>query len=348
MLSKITSIEDATNLSQLSILRKEAERILRVLISAGTMASQVCRIVSEFNDKVVRRVIQFAENASGSSPCTFAWLGLGSEGRQEQTLFTDQDNAIIFEDCPSKGSQEYFKRLSEKIVHDLNECGIPQCRGNVMATNPHFFGNLHQWKERMDGWIKKTDLSDSELMDVYVFLDFRSIHGDCVLEKELRECTNELIANNLSFLRSLAENIASIPTPTGFFKDFIVEKKGKYKNMVNIKLYGLVPLITCIKILSLQNGLTETNTLDRIEGLTHKGILPADYKEALEQAFETLLHLKIQNNISHSDQGRDFGNYVNPANLSVQQRQILKEAFLAVSALQKKTKEALKIEEQWF
>jgi CBS domain-containing protein len=202
--------------------------------------------------------------------------------------------------------------------------------------------------ERTNGWIKKTDLSDSELMDVYVFLDFRSIHGDCVLEKELRECTNELIANNLSFLRSLAENIVSIPTPTGFFKEFIVEKTGKYKNMVNIKLYGLVPLITCIKILSLQNGLMETNSLDRIERLTHKGILPAVYKEALEQAFETLLHLKIQNNISHSDQGRDFGNYVNPANLSVQQRQILKEAFLAVSALQKKTKEALKIEEQWF
>jgi CBS domain-containing protein len=345
VLSMIRTIEDAADLSQLNLMRREVEKILSVLIPDGAMASQACKIVSEFNDKVVKRVIQFAEDVCGPSPCAFAWLGLGSEGRREQTLFTDQDNAIIFEDSLSDNSHEYFMRLSERIVQGLHECGIPLCKGNVMATNPKFFGSLRQWKERTASWIRNTDLSEPGLMDTYVFLDFRSIHGDQALEKELRRYTNELIAENLFFLKSMAERIITIPMPIGFLKHFIVEKTGKYKDRLNIKLYGLVPLITCIKILSLQYGLTETNTLERIGKLKNKGIISPAHKEALDQAFETLLALKIQNNLILIDQGKDFGNYVNPADLSLRQAQLLKEAFWAILQLQKKTKEALKIEE---
>ncbi|MBP1734509.1 MAG: nucleotidyltransferase family protein [Deltaproteobacteria bacterium] len=348
VLSLIRNIEDAADLSQLNLMRQEVEKVLRALMSDGAMASQACKIVSEFNDKVVKRVIQFAEDVCGPSPCAFAWLGLGSEGRREQTLFTDQDNAIIFEDPPSDNSHEYFMRFSERIVQGLHDCGIPLCKGNVMATNPKFFGSLRQWKERTASWIRNTDLSEAELMDTYVFLDFRTIHGDQALEKELRQHINELIAKNLFFLKSLAESIISIPMPIGFFKHFIVEKTGKYKDRLNIKLYGLVPLITCIKILSLQYGLMETNTLERIEGLAKGGVISADLKEALEQTFQVLLTLKIKNNLVDIDEGKDFGNYVNPTDLSLRQKQLLKEAFWTVSELQKKTKETLKVEEQRF
>jgi CBS domain-containing protein len=348
VLSLMRNIEDAADLSQLNLMRREVEKLLRVLIPGGAMTSRACKIVSEFNDKVVKRVIQFAEDACGQSPYPFAWLGLGSEGRREQTLFTDQDNAIIFADCASDHTHEYFKRLSERIVQGLNECGIPLCKGNVMATNPKFFGSLSQWKDRTASWISNTYANEAELMDTYVFLDFRSIHGDQALEKELRRHINELIGKNLFFLKSLAECIVSIPMPIGFFKNFIVEKTGKYKDWLNIKLYGLVPLITCIKILSLQQGLMETNTLERIEGLTEKGVISPDHKEALDQAFETLLTLKIQNNLIDINQGNEFGNYVNPADLSLRQTQLLKEAFRAVFQLQKKTKEALNVEEPGF
>lgn len=348
VLSLIRNIEDAADLSQLNLMRQEVEKVLRVLMSDGATASQACKIVSEFNDKVVKRVIRFAEDACGSPPCAFAWLGLGSEGRREQTLFTDQDNAIIFGDGYSDTANEYFMRFSEKIVQGLNVCGIPLCKGNVMATNPKFFGSLAEWRKRTDSWIRNTDVSEAELMDTYVFLDFRSIDGDQALEKALREHVNKLVAKNMFFLKSLAEPIVSIPMPVGFFKHFIVEKTGKYKDRLNIKLYGLVPLITCAKILSLRHGLMETNTLERIEGLANTGVISADLREALEQTFQVLLKLKIQNNLVDIDEGKDFGNYVNPADLSIRQKQLLKEAFWTVSELQKKTKEALKVEEQRF
>lgn len=349
VLSLIRNIEGAANLAELNMMRQEVEKVLRVLIADGAMASQACKIVSEFNDKVVKRVIQFAVDACGKPPCNFSWLGLGSEGRREQTLFTDQDNAIIFEDYPTDNNHEYFRRLSERIVQGLNECGIPLCKGDVMATNPKFFGSLSEWKERTASWIKKnTDLSESELMDTYVFLDFRSIHGDQGLETELKKHTNVLVSEYPFFLKTLAESIVSIPVPIGFFKNFIVEKTGKYKDRLNIKLYGLVPLITCAKILAFKQGFMETNTLERIEGLEKSRIISSDHKEALEQAFETFLTLKIKNNLADIDQGKDFGSYVDPKDFSTRQKQLLKEAFWAVSELQKKTKEALKVEEQRF
>lgn len=349
VLSLVRNIEEAANLSELNTMRQEVEKVLRILIADGAMASQVCKIVSEFNDKVVKRVIQFAEDACGQPPCNFSWLGLGSEGRREQTLFTDQDNAIIFEDHSSGNTNEYFRQLSQRIVQGLNECGIPLCKGDVMATNPKFFGNLSEWKERTASWIRKnSDLSESELMDTYVFLDFRSIHGDQSLEGELRKHTNMLVSQYPFFLKTLAESIVSISVPIGFFKNFIVEKTGKYKDRLNIKLYGLVPLITCAKILALQQGLMETNTLERIEGLEKARIISGDHKEALDQAFETFLTLKIRNNLADIDLGKDFGNYVDPKDCSTRQKQLLKEAFWAVSELQKKTKEVLKVEEQRF
>jgi CBS domain-containing protein len=349
VLSLVRNIEDAANLSELNMMRQEVEKVLRVLIADGAMASQACKIVSEFNDKVVKRVIQFAEDACGQPPCNFSWLGLGSEGRREQTLFTDQDNAIIFDDRKSNDKHEYFKQLSEKIVQGLNECGIPLCKGDIMATNPKFFGSLSEWKERTASWIRKnTDLSESELMDTYVFLDFRSIHGNQGLEEELRKHILTLVSQYPFFLKTLAESIVSISLPIGFFKNFIVEKTGKYKDRLNIKLYGLVPLITCTKILALKQGLTETNTLERIEGLAQAKVISADHKEALEQAFETFLTLKIKNNLTDIDQGKDFGSYIDPKDCSTRQKQLLKEAFWAVSELQKKTKEALKVEEQRF
>lgn len=345
VLSVIRTVKDATDLSQLNLMRQEVEKALKVLIPEGVTASQVCKTLSDFMDKVVKRIIWFAEEACGPPPCRYAWLGLGSEGRQEQTLHTDQDNAIIFKDPVNARTKEYFMRLSERIVQGLNECGIPLCKGNVMATNPKFFGTMSQWKNRLGCWIDNISFSEAELMDTYIFLDFRCIYGDQFLEKELRQYMNESIEKNPSFLKSLAENIVSVPMPIGIFKPFIVEKTGRYKDRLNIKLYGLVPLVTCIKILSLQNGLTETNTLKRIEGLTERKIISPDQKDALEQAFETLLTLKIQNSLVDFDQMKEFGNHINPASLSLRQTQLLKEAFCTVSELQKKTKEVLKIEE---
>lgn len=348
VLCLIRNIEEAENPVQLGSMRKEVGKVLRILVSDGAPASEICRIVSELNDKIVTKVIWFAEEECGKPPCDYAWLGLGSEGRREQTLFTDQDNAIVFSSHPSKGCRDYFRRLSSLVVNGLQGCGIPLCKGNVMATNPKFFGSLQDWKDRTTRWIVNPTPDEKDLMDSYVFLDFRTIYGDRSLERELRGHLMKHAQRHQSFLKLLAESIVSIPIPIGFFRHFIVEKNGRYKDRLNIKLHGLVPITTCVKILALLEGITETNTMERIKGLAQRGTFSPDRKETLEQAFETFLTMKIRTSLADIGQTDALGNYINPAHLSIRQKQLLKEAFREVSELQKITKEALRVEEERF
>jgi CBS domain-containing protein len=348
VLSLLRNIDNAADLSQLNTMRGEVEKVLREVMADGALASQACKIVSEFNDKMVKRVIRFAEDQCGPPPSPYAWLGLGSEGRKEQTLFTDQDNGIIYSGTGSGDTKEYFTRFSQSIVDGLNQCGIPLCKGGIMATNPKFFGSIEEWRARTSKWITASALNDKEIMDIYVFLDFRSLHGEPRLEKELRSHMQALVRERPAFLKALAEGIVSIPMPIGFFKNFTVEKGGEHKDRLNLKLYGLVPLITCVKILAVQQGIPETNTMERIKALGRIKAISSDQVETLEQAFETFLTLKIRNNLVDIDQGKAFGNYVNPGELSTRQKQLLKEAFWAVSELQKTTQNALKVTTQDF
>jgi CBS domain-containing protein len=345
VLSLLRNIEGAPDFAHMGRMRGEVERVLKALMTDGALASQACKIVSEFNDKMVRRVIKLVEEGMGAPPCRYAWLGLGSEGRREQTLITDQDNAILFSGGPTGESAEYFAAFSTRVVDGLNRCGFPLCKGGVMANQPKFFGDLKDWKARAGQWAMPFRLQEENLSDIYTFLDFRALSGDFELERDLKSHVLSLIKESPSFLRTLAQGVTSIPIPLGFFKNFIVEKSGKYKNRLNLKLYGLVPLVTYVKLLALGQGIVETNTLERIKALCAEQVFSSDQGEFLEQAFETFLTLKIRNNLNDIEQGKEFGNHIDPAELSTRQKQLLKEAFLAVSQLQKTTRSLLRVEE---
>lgn len=347
VLSLIRNIEDARSPGELNSLRQDVENVLRVLIADGALPSHACKIVSELNDKIVKRTIRLSEEVRGIPPVPYAWLGLGSEGRREQTLLTDQDNAILFDPSATgrdpRDIHEYFMTLAETVVNNLNQCGFPLCKGNIMATNPRYFGDLASWKDKTKHWINVSTEKGEDLIDIYTFLDFRVVCGSDSLDEALKEHVMNEFERNPAALRILAHSIVDIPVPLGFFKNFTVEKNGKYKNTVNIKVNGLLPLTTCVKLLAFYAGVRQSNTLERIRRLVEKGIIPPDRAELIEQAFETFLGLKIQNNLNNLDQGRDFSNNINPANLNTRQKQLLKDSFLAVSEIQRITKDILKI-----
>ncbi len=344
VLSLLRNLEAASNTAELNLLRAEIEKVLKALVSDGALASQACRIVSELNDRMVRRVIELAEVNQGGAPAGFAWLGLGSEGRREQTLLTDQDNAIIYRDTGPGETEAYFSGLSKAIVNNLSACGMPLCKGNIMATNRDYFGPVDEWKRRTAYWVTTAVRERTNMADLYVFLDFRTIYGDANLERELRAHVAAVVQEHPYFLTTLAQGVVDIPEPLGFFKDFIVEKSGKYKNRLNLKNFGLVPLVACVKLLAWSQAIADANTLERIRSLTEAGILTKDDAEYLDQAFETFLTLRIRNNLQDLEHGREPSNYVDPATLSARQKQLLKEAFHAVRQLQKTTREVLRVD----
>ena len=347
MLSLLRNIDSAGNPLQLNQCRAEVEKVLRGLMRDGALASQACRIVSELNDRIVRRVIELAEVSCGSPPVAYAWLGLGSEGRKEQTLVTDQDNALIYASGSTSGTSSvadaYFEKFANMVVEGLAEAGFPQCKGLVTANYEKFRGNLSTWKKRTDKWFSAPDLIEKDVMDAQVFLDFRTNAGERRLGDELRRHVAGLVREYPGFVGMLAEEVVDVPVPLGFFKNFLVEKNGEHKNGLNIKTFGLVPLVTCVKLLAWKENVADTNTLQRTSALVRKGTFKRDAAEFIEQAFETFLTLKIRNNLADWEQGREPSNYLEPASLSTRQKQLLKEAFLAVSDLQKLTKGILGI-----
>jgi CBS domain-containing protein len=264
-------------------------------------------------------------------------MALGSEGRQEQTLCTDQDNALIYTDVAEKEMTEvadYYLILSQLVVSGLERCGFPLCSGGIMASNPQWCQPMSQWIKLYRRWILDSAMTNQELLTSSIFFDYRAIHGDATLVQQMGQAITQFLPKNTGFLRQLALRSLELHTPLSFFNRLVVQKSGVHKNKLNIKLYGLMPLIDAVRVLSLEQGITATNTLERIDALINRAILPSGEGHDLKEAFNLLLLLQLRNHLGQLNNGQQPDNYLNPSELSLIQRSVLKTTFKAIEQLQ--------------
>jgi CBS domain-containing protein len=274
----------------------------------------------------------------GRPPVPYAWIALGSEGRREQTLRTDQDNAIIFADVPperEKEVQRFFIDLAGRVVSGLERCGFPRCKGGIMAVNPQWCQPYRAWEGYYRHWIVDFDYPPEEILQTMIFFDFRPIFGQSDYLTRITEFINECLNQRQSFLKDMAETSVLHETPLGFFKRLVVEKSGEHKNHLNLKVNGLMPLVDSIRTLALDQRIFETNTLDRISALVEKGILSHGEADDLRDAFNVIMLLRIRHHVSVINRGKEPDNYVNPEELSIIQRTMLKEAFKTIDKMQR-------------
>jgi len=324
------------------LIRKNIDLAMNVILEHGGMAKDICELITTLNDHLTRKIIVLAEEAmvregNGRPPIPYAWLALGSEGRREQTLRTDQDNALIFADDSPKREEEvrtYFLSLAEKVVSGLEQCGFPRCKGRVMAINPKWCQPFHVWKEYFRHWILDVDYPPEEVLATFVFFDCRAIYGQYELVTRIAGHILELLDEGKSFVREMAKTALLHKTPLGFFKRLVVEKSGEHKNKLNLKLNGLTPLVDAIRTLALSQKVFATNTLDRISALVEKESLPPSEADDLRDAFNVLMLIRVRHHVNVLRQGRVPDNYVNPDELSIIQRTMLKEAFKSIDRLQ--------------
>ena len=336
IISVLDGIGEQSDIEGLSRFRGEVDRILMSLVSEGAPASQVIGIITEFNDRITRRVLALTVRSLGPPPVAFAWLGLGSEGRKEQTLTTDQDNAIVFDDRAEtdSGASAYFEHLAERAVAALARCGFALCEGNVMASNPRWAGGLSAWLTRIRRWIHEP--TPQRTRDAVTFLDFRRVYGDEELVRTLRDRTNEIFRDNPRVLTPMAEDALSKTPPLGLFKRFVVEKSGPRKGMLNLKTQGTLVLIDCLRVLAVQEGLFETNTLDRLNGLVDHEVLSRERALSVREAYQTLMGLRLRTNIAAMKDGDTPSNHMNPDYLPQWHQARLRDAFSVAEDLQKK------------
>lgn len=274
---------------------KQVNAVVGNLISQGAKASNITRIITEINDRIVRKIIQFAEREFGPPPVPYCWIALGSEGRKEQTFKTDQDNALIYADpnpAEQEAVQKYFFEFTGYIKENLLKCGFPPCPGDIMASNPRWCQPLKVWKKYFSQWIYTPRGENINLSNI--FFDFRGIYGDLSLEENLRDYLLNIVKDQRVFLGYLANLAVRNRPPLGFLKTFVVEKSGEHKDKLNLKIKGIAPIVDIIRLFSLEKGVRETSTLERIEALKSKHTVVRDFADEIIYAFEFLMLLRIR------------------------------------------------------
>lgn len=339
-LAVINDIQKQTTVQGVARLVNAIDRIVKRLLSSGASSKEITAVVSECNDHLTRKIIALTEEALRKEgiwppPVSYCWLALGSEGRKEQTLRTDQDNAIIYSDPESGTDQDihkYFLRLAQGVVSGLEICGFPLCKGGIMASNPRWCQPETVWRHYFSSWINKA--SPEDLRNCTIFFDFRPLAGDAVLAQKLRTFLNHNIEKNRAFLRHLSTNAFYNGPPLGFLRALVVEKTGDYKNELNLKMSGLVPVVDAIRVLSLSERINATSTLNRLEAITRKKLLSKDMAEDIKEAFNFIMFLKINHHIMQEEKEIEPSDYINPKALSKLQRKSLIEAFHVIRDLQ--------------
>lgn len=336
--SPLVLIRDVAAAGSVEAVRQVHLRLPRVvdgLIRAGTPAEHLNVVIAAFSDAVLKRVCELLQNDMESPPVRFAFLVLGSEGRREQTLATDQDNAIVYED-PTPGAadyvNEYFLRFGRAVCGALDRCGFRLCRANVMAGNPALCRPLSVWKRRFDEWIHAAEAED--LLYASIFFDFRAGYGQAEVAEGLRSHLFESLVGWSGFFRHLTQNALLYKPPLGFFRNFVLEPKGEHRNTLDIK-QSMMPIVDYARVYALKHGIAETNTLQRIRQLTRRGVVPAKETGEIEQGYGFLMQLRlVRQAAAILEKDMAPHNHINPSDLSGIEQRLLKEIFIRIGNVQ--------------
>lgn len=349
-LATVDDIESRQNIEGLIESTSEVDQVLKGLLAEQASAEEIFLVITEFYDRITRKVIQISEQEMllegyGYPPVPFCWINMGSGGRKEQTLRTDQDNAIIYEDVPVTKKDEvakYFKVLAEKVVKSLAQCGFVECKGLVMASNPEWCKSLQDWYLSVNEWMMTPN--PTEIRRFTIFLDFRPIYGKKDLANQLHSFLLRRLEDHPLVLHLMAKDDLEHKVPLGLFRQFITEKTGKYKNQIDLKKSVCVHMVDCVRLFALKAKVVESSTLGRLRELKHLGVLSPDDSDYFSSAYETLMMFRLRENMNKVNQGEEADNYINPSKLSKQEASSLRHAFMAVSRMQNFTGTSFRVE----
>ena len=301
----IQSIKSAPTIKEVAELRSKTNELIEKLFDFDGNASSLITFACEIKDKVSMRLIELSlkemeKEGLGKPPCSFTWIGMGSEGRKSQTFHSDQDNGLIFENVSShqlESATDWFSKFSKKVVDGLAECGFPLCDGKIMATNPKLCQPLDGWKELFKEIIEKHD--EESLLFASIYFDFRYIWGDNKLSEQLWDFLIDEVKGKISFFRSFADAILLASRPP--IKNVKWKMYHHFKTKapeLNIKREAVAPLDAAIRLLSLANGVKKTSTLERLVDLREKEVIDKDLADSVQSAFHfiTLLRVKHEAN----------------------------------------------------
>jgi CBS domain-containing protein len=302
--------------------------LIRGFLERGVKTRYIARLVTRLNREILARVYEgLAPKAVRESSCLIA---MGSEGRGEQLVKTDQDNGLIL----GPGLDwEQVAPITRAFVEALADLGYPPCEGDVMVSNPDWTQSVDAYKKTLRRWIYQPD--DISFNQLAVFLDASPIAGDAGLLDTLKAHVFELLDDQTVVLGHIAKPMLGFGTPLGLFNRLITEKQGPNAGKLDIKKGGVFPIVHGVRCLALEQRMTETSTLDRIHVLSSLGVFTRGLSADLIESLDIMSSLRVRAQLEQMARGGPCDNYINPRDLANRDRDLLRASLKIVKEFKK-------------
>lgn len=328
----VGDIRKAGSGEALAAVSRRLPGLVQQLVDEAAAAQDIGRVVTAVGDAVERRLLELAEAELGPAPVAYCWVVMGSQGRLEQGLASDQDHALVLSDDAGPEHQEYFTALAQRVSDGLAACGYPYCTGAVMATNTTWRQPLSQWKRVFSAWMQTPQ--PEAVLASSIFFDMRPLHGAEGLFSSLQEHVLELAPRQTAFLAHLAKSAVSNRPPLGFFRGFVLEDKGEHADTLNLKRKGIGPIVDLARVHALATGVPQVNTQARLRAVAATGRLSTESVADLGDALEFIASVRLRHQAARVRAGRQPDNYLSPGELSSLEKRHLRDAFQVVKQAQ--------------
>ena len=317
-----SKIKNANKVEDLKIASNEFLNIIKSLQAKGVKIYHISNLIGQLNTKVYQKLYSLVlPEELQKNACLIV---MGSEGRNEQIIKTDQDNALVIKNGIDV---EQYRPYMQQLTNHLVDLGYPPCEGNIMVSNPYWCKTADEYKTDITKWINSPDMKS--YLDLAIFIDAFAVAGDKELLINLKEYLYNKIQSKDIFMAYFAKSTLAFDTPTTF-SSFMAKD-----DLINIKKAAIFPIVQGIRSLALKEKIKETTTIKRIKILEARNILEKTKAAELIEAFEIASTLRLKNQLDCIQEGVALTNEINTNDLGKIERDLLKESFKIVVEFKK-------------
>jgi PAS domain S-box-containing protein len=330
------SVRRSRSVDDIVEAHEKLPELVKAIVDSGAETRYINRIVSGVSDSVVQRLLAMAMDKIGPAPVRFSFLALGSEGREEQTLLTDQDNAILYEDPRPEEAEavaKYFLDLGTLVCDWLADTGYAYCDGGVMAKNPRWNQPESVWRSQFSHWIH--DAGPQELLELNMLFDFRCVAGEPQIARTLRNRILDEMQSYPLFFLHFAQNALLYKPPLNLLGNLQTSSDGEGVKALSLK-EALMPIVNFSRLYALKYRIDSTNTLDRLSELRDRGVISRESYDEMLPDYETLMRIRLRRQAMAIQQGIKPTNLISPDDLTSAEEIKLKKLFAIAVDLRKK------------
>ncbi len=333
----IGQLQNAESVADFKQIKEEMVPLVQEKLGSHTDAVDIVTMLSLVNSSIHKRVLNSVLMEYKVVPAVdFCFFVTGSHGRRENLLFPDQDFCIILENYDDRDHEEvdeFFRDVAQKLSDRLNDIGFVYCPGNIMGQNPLWRKRISEWRKHVSEIISNPGPSTIRYMTL--IFDSIPLYGNTALFDQFMNHSYRELLKNHNVLRQMHDEEEGMhKVPLGLFGSFITEKDEDHRGEIDMKRSGLIFLIESARVLALRHGIRDTSTMGRIQALVKKGVIHRDDSEYFENAYRIILYHTLNAQVQNFINNEALDYHLKPADLSERSREILKEAFKAVSRLQ--------------